>query len=50
MDNRDQDLKNRELLAPRDYEPPRVEQVLTPTELEREVLYAGDTLITTVDT
>ena len=24
-----------------DYEPPRVEQVLTPVELEREVLYAG---------
>jgi hypothetical protein len=28
--------------APRlDYEPPRVERVLTPAELEREVLYAG---------
>jgi hypothetical protein len=25
------------------YEPPRVERVLTPAELEREVLYAGDT-------
>jgi hypothetical protein len=24
------------------YEPPRVEKVLTPAELEREVLYAGD--------
>jgi hypothetical protein len=24
-----------------DYEPPRVERVLTPAELEREVLYAG---------
>jgi hypothetical protein len=23
------------------YEPPRVERVLTPAELEREVLYAG---------
>jgi hypothetical protein len=23
------------------YEPPRVEQVLTPADLEREVLYAG---------
>jgi hypothetical protein len=23
------------------YEPPRVEKVLTPAELEREVLYAG---------
>ena len=25
------------------YEPPRVEQVLTPTELEEEILYAGAT-------
>jgi hypothetical protein len=25
----------------RDYEPPRVERVLTPAELEREILYAG---------
>jgi hypothetical protein len=25
------------------YEPPRVERILTPAELEREVLYAGDT-------
>jgi hypothetical protein len=25
------------------YEPPRVESVLTPAELEREVLYAGAT-------
>ena len=24
------------------YEPPRIEQVLTPEDLEREVLYAGD--------
>jgi hypothetical protein len=31
-----------------DYEPPRIERVLTPAELEREVLYAGDAL--TVDT
>jgi hypothetical protein len=23
------------------YEPPRVEQVLTPADLEREILYAG---------
>jgi hypothetical protein len=23
------------------YEPPRVEQVLSPAELEREILYAG---------
>ena len=27
---------------PHGYEPPRVEQVLTPAELEREALYAGD--------
>jgi hypothetical protein len=25
------------------YEPPRIEQVLTPDDLEREVLYAGAT-------
>ena len=25
------------------YEPPRVERVLTPAELEQEILYAGDT-------
>jgi hypothetical protein len=24
------------------YEPPRVERVLTPAELEREILYAGE--------
>jgi hypothetical protein len=29
-------------LAPTGYEAPRVERVLTPAELEREVLYAGD--------
>ena len=43
MDNRDQERKNRQLLGPCDYESPRVERVLTPAELEREVLYAGDT-------
>ena len=26
---------------PRGYQPPHVEQVVTPAELEREVLYAG---------
>jgi hypothetical protein len=31
-----------ERLAPTGYEAPRVEQVLTPAEFEREVLYAGD--------
>ncbi len=25
------------------YEPPKVEQVLTPAELEQEIRYAGDT-------
>ena len=25
------------------YEPPRVERVLTPAELQREILYAGPT-------
>jgi hypothetical protein len=28
--------------APAGYEPPRVERVLSPVDLEREVLYAGD--------
>ena len=27
--------------SPVQYEPPRVERVLTPAELEREILYAG---------
>jgi hypothetical protein len=27
---------------PRSYEPPCVERVLTPAELEHEILYAGD--------
>jgi hypothetical protein len=35
------DSRERQPLA--GYEPPRVERLLTPTELEREVLYAGDT-------
>lgn len=30
------------LLDSSQYEPPRVEAILTPEELEREVLYAGD--------
>jgi hypothetical protein len=42
MDNRDQELRN-ERVVPRGCEPPHVEQVLTPAELEREVLYAGET-------
>jgi hypothetical protein len=42
MESRDREPKNRQLFVPRGYEPPRVEQVLTPAELEREVLYAGD--------
>jgi hypothetical protein len=28
------------------YEPPRVERVLTPAELEREILYAGQDDVT----
>jgi hypothetical protein len=28
-------------LDPAAYEPPRVERVLTPAELEQEILYAG---------
>jgi hypothetical protein len=27
--------------SPTEYEPPQVERVLRPTELEREILYAG---------
>jgi hypothetical protein len=27
--------------APGDYQPPRVERLLTPADLEREILYAG---------
>lgn len=30
---------------PHGYEPPQVEQVLTPADLEREVLYAGEPTI-----
>jgi hypothetical protein len=37
MDPRDESLRG---LA--GYEPPRVERVLTPGELEREILYAGE--------
>ena len=32
------------------YEPPRIEAVLTPEELEREVLYAGGTASTDAQT
>ncbi len=42
MDSRDQELRDHERVMPGGYEPPRVEQVLTPAELEREVLYAGE--------
>ena len=31
---------------PHGYEPPGVEQVLTPAELEREILYAGQDGVT----
>jgi hypothetical protein len=33
-------------IAPAGYEPPRVEQVLAPADLEREVQYAGFDAIT----
>ena len=33
--------KDTPTIAPVAYEPPRVEQVLTPVDLEHEVLYAG---------
>ena len=32
---------SREGQRPQEYEPPRVEQVVTEADLEREVLYAG---------
>ncbi len=34
-------LENHGQPSPHGYEPPRVERVLTPADLEREVLYAG---------
>jgi hypothetical protein len=34
-------------LAPVEYEPPQVEQVLTPADLECEILYAGDNSVDT---
>ncbi len=44
MGSRDLEAGNQhERVRPRGYEPPRVERVLTPAELEREVLYAGHT-------
>lgn len=43
MDNWDHEPRSQyERVVSCDYEPPRVERVLTPMELEREVLYAGD--------
>ena len=35
------DGRDRPLQPPPDYEPPKVERVLGPVELDREVLYAG---------
>ncbi len=37
----DQPLGGREPVRAHDYEPPRVERVLTPAELEQEIVYAG---------
>jgi hypothetical protein len=34
-------LDGRQPTRAHDYEPPRVERVLTPAELEHEILYAG---------
>jgi hypothetical protein len=31
------------------YEPPRIERVLTPTDLAQEVLYAGQQIVTLTD-
>ncbi len=33
--------------TPSAYEPPRIERVLTPADLEREILYAGPTDVST---
>jgi hypothetical protein len=50
MANKRRDLRNARLPeqppsepATEGYEPPGVERVLGPTELEQEILYAGDT-------
>jgi hypothetical protein len=43
MKSRPEQFDDREASRGGRYEPPRVERVLTPAELEREVLYAGDT-------
>ena len=41
MTNREQDVRDRpEGVRPAGYEPPRVERVLNPADLEREVMYA----------
>jgi len=40
MDNQDTELRDRSE-RPVGYEPPRVVRVLTPEDLEREILYAG---------
>ena len=40
-----QPLDGRAPAQAHDYEPPRVERVLTPAELEQEITYAGDTSI-----
>jgi hypothetical protein len=34
---------------PTSYEPPRIDRVFTPEDLERELLYAGVTLVTLTD-
>ena len=42
MDNPDREIESHDAVVPGGYESPRVEQVLTPADLEREILYAGE--------
>jgi hypothetical protein len=46
MDDQDRAIESRDELVPGGYESPRVEQVLTPDDFEREVLYAGEPTLT----
>ena len=41
MDQNRQVRKEKVDLSPTPYEPPRIERILTPEDLEREVQYAG---------
>ena len=46
MKKHDGDVKNQPDLSPPGYEPPRVERVLRPEDVEREMLYAGPAPVT----